>query len=151
MTHRDIKRRRIAPPVLDGEVRGWGMRRGVESDSEEDYEDDEPVSQGSTSWQDSSTTGEYKDANSFLHDLHALHQHRFLFASHPSNQYSCPPTTYPTGKPIMPQVSQRPPNRHKNDVSTIPEMEVERVKERYEDTNKLLGSLFLSRRRELGA
>jgi hypothetical protein len=48
----------------------------------------------------------------------------------------------PTGKSVVPQISQRPPDlayhahHNKNDVGTIPQIEVERVKEHYEDANK---------------
>jgi hypothetical protein len=58
----------------------------------------------------------------------------------------------------MPQIPQRPKHLVQPNTSAIPvlanndmNLEVECVKERYEDTNKLLGYLFLSRRRELGA
>jgi len=154
---RDAKRRRIAPPVLDGDARGWATHNRDESDGEEDVESD-----AVPEWHDAAATAEYKDANSFLHDLHALHQHRLMFCPaplplHPPNPYSCPLTSNPIGKSVIPQVPQRQ-QRHKDRITNIPEpggtvldLEVVRVKERYEDTNKLLGSLFLSRRRELGA
>jgi len=94
----------------------------------------------------SPSAGAYKSVNAFLHDVHTLHQHRLLF--------SFPPPQ----KSLHHQISDRPPakyitqlpgdaTRRSGDIAEAEESE--RVKQRYEDTNKLLGSLVLSRRREI--
>jgi len=180
----EAKRRRILAPVLDGEKRGWGTPQNESND--DGYEEDEfqeeqeqDVVEDEGQWRDS---GMYKSTNSFLHDLHALHQHRLTFStpstpspSRPSSQQrhrsssplrtssqhthsnfnDVPMATKSTLPPIL-ERSNIPPsdqgvNEQKNvDVGDgITSWEVQRVKERYEDTNKLLGSLVLSRRREL--
>jgi hypothetical protein len=142
----------------------------------------------------------YKSTNSFLHDLHALHQHRFIPPNPPTpSPSSNSPTQYPQSPPPCPAISHYQssydsytPTKHglsplSEQCSRLPAYlpetnrgledgvylgEVQKVKDRYEDTNRcvllflfrlvfvliitgldcshrLLGSLVLSRRREL--
>lgn len=192
------KRRRVHPPVLDGAQRGWGkppalsMPHADDSDGEEDWIDGE----------DDAETGHfalpeytnYKQANTMLHEMHALHQHRLMFNqpnSQPSSHLYLPPHAGFSAPPLPmathPQNLWHPTHglRHLPSISsngklfipTLPECplpefyshlphavqaptdsavhtpldfhEFKSVRERYEDTNKLLGSVFLSRRREL--
>jgi len=120
--------------------------------------------------------GEYKAVNSLLHNLHAEHQFRRVLSSSSS---SIPFTAddgriYPhatsmqtSGKDVPMSLSHPPPppfpdgrasfakdSHLETRASLQPENhmvldEGQRVKVRYEDTNKLLRSLFLNRRREL--
>jgi len=174
-------------PILDGEKRGWGVPTLDPYDNE--YEDEEleqdevgerHIDDGH--WLDS---GEYRSTNSFLHELHTLHQHRVsncptsspLASSsqirQPTSSQSSPlrPSIRfsPSGYDNVPTKSALPPisELSANVTSLYEELDVQRslhghdggnmmivdevqmVKERYEDTNRLLGSLVLSRRREL--
>ncbi|KAL0950886.1 hypothetical protein HGRIS_007645 [Hohenbuehelia grisea] len=193
LPHREMKRRRTVPPVLDGPSRGWGPEGDTNSSSdesydEEDFEDVEDI--GARVWRGNERSAgpvvhspghdcsEYKAANSVLYELHALHQHRLLFASTqsagPVNQAK------PFGSPAY-HASATPQSFSKDGFAspssenlraqsasasgagyghvkatsgsldglashTVPELES--VKQRYEDTNRLLGSLFLSRMRD---
>ncbi|KAF9243794.1 hypothetical protein BU15DRAFT_71916 [Melanogaster broomeanus] len=105
------KRRRIQPPVLDGALRGWlasnpsGPYR-EESDGEDSVEGVDDASEGHESGAplslSLSATDQYKHANTLLHELHTLHQHRLLFTESARdgylNQHSAhgisPSTTY---------------------------------------------------------
>jgi len=103
----------------------------------------------------------YKSANSIIRELHTLHQHRLLFST----------SATPPGHDTSGQSSSAPSSQSKANVSpsverltqaenppaqTDPEQdhsclgEQAQVKERYEEINRLLGSMFLSRRRQLG-
>ncbi|KAG2160076.1 uncharacterized protein EDB93DRAFT_1244825 [Suillus bovinus] len=193
------KRRRIHPPVLDGAQRGWGkppplfMPHTDDSDGEEDWIDGENDAE-SGHFSESPDYTEYRQANTMLHEMHALHQHRLMFiqpnSQPPSHLYLPPHADFSASPPPM---ATHPHNlwqsthgiRHSPSISsngklfipTLPECplpefyshlphaaqthtepaaqapldfhEVKSVRERYEDTNKLLGSVFLSRRREL--
>ncbi|KAK7064417.1 hypothetical protein R3P38DRAFT_2824372 [Favolaschia claudopus] len=160
--HRDSKRRRVLPPSLDGPSRN-SILRTEEDDGEEDDDDgsmNHPYPSGVAAFQSQSTSRntEYESANTFLHDLHALHRHRLIFSS-PLPQY---PPIEQTPAPHRDK-SQLPPTLEyssmsfdKQDLSGfrdrglgVPVKEAESVKERYEDTNRLLGSLFLTRRKQL--
>ncbi|KAF8350258.1 hypothetical protein F5887DRAFT_944519 [Amanita rubescens] len=78
------------------------------------------------------TDSEYRTANGTLRELHTLHQHRLLFSSHNSPFQSA-----------LEQSKRIPLEAPNIDEQT-------QVKERYEETNRILGSMLLSRRRELG-
>lgn len=80
------KRRRTAAPSLEGKSRGW-------SEEEEEWK---------------LKAGEYRDANTLLHELHAMNRHR-----------------------IQPAASPPPPAEQ-----DVPPEESEKVKERYEERNK---------------
>lgn len=163
VNYRDTKRRRILPPVLDGPSRGWATHRETHNGEDEDEDDDEEVVVGNDSQQDwhdagAASSAEYKATNNFLHELHALHQHRLAFASPPSHltagfppnlsDHSYPYTPATSGKTAS-LISPEPLTTHfqsrdldlytKGPVSISAldsSIEVQRVKERYEDTNK---------------
>ena len=85
MFERVAKRRRhFAPPQVQATNKGkspWWIR---DSDGEEDVEDDEQTpgcSMPSEHAQRLEHAGEYRHANSLLHDLHAEQRHRMLFSS----------------------------------------------------------------------
>lgn len=191
-----VKRRRIRPPVLDGAQRGWGkpptlsVPHANDSDGEEDWIDGEDDAE-TGHFAASPDYTDYKRANTMLHEIHALHQHRLMFTqpnsqapSHlylpPHAGFSAPPppmATYPHNICHSTHGLRHPPSISSNDklfIPTLPECplpefyshlphaaqastahtpldfhEVKSVRERYGDTNKLLGSVFLSRRREL--
>ena len=77
------KRQRTQPPPLDGALRGWLVSEPAgphwESDGEEDWIED-PHSRMGSPLPPPTTASQYKDANSLLHELHVLNQHRLLFA-----------------------------------------------------------------------
>ncbi|KAJ7492850.1 hypothetical protein FB451DRAFT_552869 [Mycena latifolia] len=171
---RDPKRRRILPPSLDGQSR-HSMFRTDEDDGEEDH-DELNLSDGhnpSGLGPSGSTVynTEYESANTVLHDLHALHRHRLIFSSPPSYPEHLHPPCFPD-KSYAPPIPNYPRAPDIKDTSgrqdfgcQLPYKEVQSVKERYEDTNRcvgsffadtvdftprrLLGSLFLTRRKQL--
>ncbi|KAJ7597275.1 hypothetical protein C8J56DRAFT_314471 [Mycena floridula] len=151
--HRDAKRRRTAPPLLDGRTRGWGDPQSAEIDSDaESTESEEEQSSSQSQGRLISPNSEYKSVNSFLNELHTLHRHRLLF-SQPDPQQ----TPFPSNSPLRcPKDSTAASPLKGRSCKTAAELgdigntllETQRVSQRYEDTNKLLGSLFLSRRKE---
>ncbi|KDQ63864.1 hypothetical protein JAAARDRAFT_189390 [Jaapia argillacea MUCL 33604] len=123
-------------------------------------------------WQE--VAGVYRNTNSVLHDLHTEHQHRIMFLSPPSspqvpNRQPLQPYPHqtPPARPLHPQKVYIPlpqesrqysgasPSKSNlvspspTSVQTFGLDETQLVKERYEDANRLLRSLFLGRRREL--
>jgi len=183
----EAKRRRILAPVLDGEKRGWGIphQESYDDDDDETELQEYPERTDVENEAQSQDSGMYKSTNTFLHDLHALHQHRLIFSGSststpsssnlssqqrqasssplrtPSSQYSQSSYDNTPTKFNLPPISERSSissfddqdlNTEKDGCDVGDGMtlcEVQRVKERYEDTNRLLGSLVLSRRREL--
>ncbi|KAI0762779.1 hypothetical protein C8Q74DRAFT_1371767 [Fomes fomentarius] len=147
-----------------------------ESDGEEDVEYSEQATGRSAPSEHArrlGQAGEYKHVNTLLHDLHAEQRHRMLFSSssppihQPFAHYHPRHLAYPSSSPdksaaMLP--AHGPPaadptelHRHMpsftisipiKDASTVDHVEVQRVTERYEESNRLLGSLFLSRRRQ---
>ncbi|KAI0724345.1 hypothetical protein C8T65DRAFT_733982 [Cerioporus squamosus] len=146
-----------------------------EEDVENDEYLDRPLAPSSQA-QRLQQAGAYKHANTLLHDLHAEQRHRVLFSSlsppehisiahnHPRNH---PELEHPLSSPskLPPMVPEYGPlpvpsyesTKHTSsftisipskDASAVDHVEVQRVTERYEDTNRFLGSLFLSRRRQ---
>ncbi|KII93448.1 hypothetical protein PLICRDRAFT_49495 [Plicaturopsis crispa FD-325 SS-3] len=178
-SHRDPKRRRTAAPVLDGRQRGWAAPDNSmnEDDDEEEFDEEEDEVDAGTGPHD--LVQAYKSANSVLHDLHAEHQHRMMFSSHqvpqsishpsrpPYSPHEMPPQTnsYVSSDKTLPTLTSRPSGhlyaQEHSRKSSYPgngfetravamEMdEVQKVKEQYVSRNKLLGSLFLERRRAL--
>lgn len=152
------KRQRILPPPLDGTLRGWLYASHRESDGEEDWTED--AYDASSPPLPASTTGDhYKDANSRLHELHVLNQHRLLFAHPPPprdyrlnpNSGVAPhaahtltqhvpaeqgPATWPEG----PLYHPTPPHLEGRNLITTKEKglveEVQCVRQRYEDANR---------------
>ncbi|PPQ90427.1 hypothetical protein CVT25_014945 [Psilocybe cyanescens] len=174
LIERHSKRRRTLPPVLDGASRGWAMTPQLNVDDEEDYYSDEDGQENVASdFQHSQQQlqSEYKSTNTMLRELHTLHQHRLLFSPHfPQDARASPtsinmslnPKSYPQqqtpNKSLMSQHFERlqtpqyptTPRIEKKSTHIDPlSEEVTRVTERYESTNRLLGSWFLSRRRAL--
>ena len=111
--------------------------------------------------------GEYKGVNTLLHDLHAEQRHRMLFSSsvhpsqlpmgdhhprqHPESEHSYPLPSHifppsPSAHGPSPVAPQDPQTRMASFVISIPSketsevdhVEVQRVTERYEDTNRYI-------------
>ncbi|KAF9557849.1 hypothetical protein CPC08DRAFT_764298 [Agrocybe pediades] len=148
-------------------------------DDEDDYisEDDEPADSAHSAqpfdlqyqhYQQNQS--EYKSANTLLRELHTLNQHRLLFSSasspvhssatpshatHPSawdtvQQPLQHPESYLNKTPLLPLERISPFDKRAGPgANELSPKEAEFVTERYEQTNRLLGSLFLSRRRKL--
>ncbi|ESK98430.1 hypothetical protein Moror_180 [Moniliophthora roreri MCA 2997] len=172
----DAKRRRVLPPTLDGKLRGWETPRYChhsDCDDDDNFEeiDGEEDASGYSSASTVLNDSLYKSTNDFLHQLHALQRHRLLFTQPQAGtpKTDCPrPLPYPQSAPTHPSSqwqanSTRDLNHMRSptsmeagvDHSTHAERaehndETQLVRDRYEDTNRMLGSLFLSRRRELG-
>jgi hypothetical protein len=130
------KRRRVLPPVLDGQARGWGETGHEDWDEEDDdeYEQDIMSSTNLTSGL-ADTTG-YKSANGVLHELHTIHQRRLL--SSPSPQPSRSPPACPSPQSHNKATTLAPVLSPQLEVSpdVKPVDESLRVSERYEDTNR---------------
>lgn len=135
-------------------------------DADDEYDDEEDeqsckaddAAEGGNADEQPDSAGMYKSTNSLLHDLHALHQHRLIFSnpSTPSSSLDSPnqlrpvtnhyPTTYDSAtltkatSPIIPEPCQRlptyfpEPSKESEDGMYLGE--VQKVKERYEDTNR---------------
>ncbi|KAM6497915.1 hypothetical protein JOM56_005863 [Amanita muscaria] len=96
---------------------------------------------------------QYKSANSILRELHTLHQHRLLFTGAlpghgvPFQSSSVPPSSQSKsdGSSSLEHCKQT-----QSETESPCQDEQNQVKERYEDTNRLLGLTFLSRRKQLG-
>ncbi|EPQ60920.1 hypothetical protein GLOTRDRAFT_113424 [Gloeophyllum trabeum ATCC 11539] len=169
-SQRDMKRRRTAAPSLDGPSRGWApldADSGDEDDEVDEWQLDD--NDGRTAEYSRETSERYRASNTLLHDLHAEYQHRLLFMPSPSqhsrsDMQSYPPhpsiTSCPAKQDVL-RLSDRPImvernghlHRHTNldiqgEKEGIDTAEGLRVKERYEESNRLLRSLVLSRRRE---
>ncbi|KAI0082228.1 hypothetical protein K474DRAFT_1655583 [Panus rudis PR-1116 ss-1] len=161
----DSKRRRyFAPPSSRGGRAGEADSDDVLDTSTEDGKEEETKEWRYVSrkreWQE--TAGVYKNANSLLHDLHAEQRHRMLFSSssspqtrkwtHPSYDYSShvgksDHSAY-AHNAIDPS-SLASPDEHETAHGADEAMETETVISRYEHSNRILRSLFLSRRQEL--
>jgi hypothetical protein len=151
-----MKRRRTSAPLLDGPSRGWEYRssdEGVISDDEEwtcedggavDQDDATEDAHASPETVPSASAGtEYKRANSLLHEVHALHQHRMTFTtSELSLHHPEPPSSkYALSERLrMPHHDTPLHNSSASDMgareTSISMDEVRCVKERYEDSNK---------------
>jgi hypothetical protein len=104
------KRQRTQPPPLDGALRGWLESESAgprwESDGEEDWIEDPHDVLGSPR-PPSTTANRYKDANSLLHELHILNQHRLLFVHSPHDRDPNPSPRVPL--PTAHSHTQDPP------------------------------------------
>jgi len=158
---RDSKRRRTAAPSLDGMSRGWeppsppatqsssssfkySTERGDEdNESDWDTENDESHSSRSEDWKHD--VSEYGYANTLLHTLHAQSRLRVQPIFYHYHQ----PGQLPSPSPSVAENEFVSQGRTNTDIVESPDVECQLVKERYEERNKLLGSLFLSRRRDL--
>jgi hypothetical protein len=100
------KRRRIHPPVLDGAQRGWGkpVPHPHDSDGEEEWIDGEDDAE-TGHFAASPDYTDYKRANTMLHEMHALHQHRLMFtqpnSQSPSHLYLPPHAGFSAPPPPM--------------------------------------------------
>ncbi|KAF5356330.1 hypothetical protein D9756_004254 [Leucocoprinus leucothites] len=146
---RDLKRRRVVPPSLDGQTRGWNTHPSnpnsaeEEEYDEEDYcEEHDPHGRGEAGFPQSEGregNAEYTEVNSVLKEMHILHKHRQTFI---------PPV------PSLPHVPQNHPPHSELDKNRLSSHtgyqmvaeESARVYEHYEGTNRSLASAFLSRR-----
>ncbi|KZT21699.1 hypothetical protein NEOLEDRAFT_1181537 [Neolentinus lepideus HHB14362 ss-1] len=164
---RDVKRRRTAAPSLDGPSRGWERSSFCDEEDEEDWWQDENNGRGAEASLE--TSKQYQASNSLLHDLHAEYQHRMLFSPSPAassrhfpsqaGPYSPQSHAVHLGKQSMRYLSDRPVMTEINghlqramamhmEKGGLDTAEEQRVRARYEESNRLLRSLFLSRRRE---
>ncbi|KAK1229396.1 hypothetical protein PQX77_007573 [Marasmius sp. AFHP31] len=160
------KRRRVLPHSSDSPSESTRTR--VHWEDDEEYTD-EPENDNSRAVNMDSP---YKETNSVLYELHTLNRHRLLFSPHQQPPAQKPSSsldsslhanhTWSTQQELHPvaavsfqdaQLDRHPPDHRKHlfggNSDSNPDLEVQFVRERYEDTNRLLGSLFLSRRREL--
>jgi len=126
----NLKRRRMAPPILEGSSRGWGPEQSSHTGTGSDipiptpypYLSFDPTNPPS-GWVLETQVGEYAQENAKLHDLHAL-------------------------RPRFPHPEEAVQDQY--EIANVDvDMEEKVVKERYEERNKLLGSLFLERQRRL--
>jgi len=125
---------------------------GAVTDEEEDEADAEGGKKGALASADDGSG--YKSANDVLHELHTLHRHRFTPSTlciphilpsqdlHSTTQHNS--LDVASAKLLVPPDPVLPGN-------VTPVDESLRVRERYEGVNRTLGSLFLSRRRQLGS
>ncbi|KAJ7630711.1 hypothetical protein FB45DRAFT_916340 [Roridomyces roridus] len=151
------KRRRILPPSLDGQSRrSESMFATDNDDGEEEYDQDDtmtyPDSHQLPPVASSSHNTEYESANTFLHELHASHRHRLIFSPswHPSSPYEGKAYASPMQLPLHPEAPEKTGvGGMAGFAHGLPFEEEKCVKDRYEDTNKRLGSFFLTRRKQL--
>ncbi|KAI0336033.1 hypothetical protein GY45DRAFT_1430212 [Cubamyces sp. BRFM 1775] len=168
------RRRQFAPPLDRTSHNSWAMD---DTDGEEDVEGEESsAGRQATSdperGQRMNQAGEYRNVNSLLHDLHAEQRHRMLFSSSLSQSHLSmlhhtePPYVAASADKTLPALSSNnlptapPPHEIRKapssftisipskDAAMVDHVEVQRVIERYEDTNRYLGSVFLNRRRQ---
>jgi len=126
----NLKRLRTIPPVLEGPSRGWGPDQpdhigigpDIPSSASYPYSSFDPTNPP-PGWVLETQVGEYAQENARLYDLHAL-------------------------RPRLPHPEEA--TQDQNAIASVDvDMEEKVVKERYEERNKLLGSLFLERQRRL--
>jgi hypothetical protein len=140
------------------------MREDEDNDEDEDDSDGLQERDGENTSESRRDSGEYKSANSVLHEVHALHQHR-LSSSSLSRAHLLlrqPRRPYPQGVALphqqlnstvdnsaVPPLSEHQRAPTKGPIhSSVPELwnigntistdEVLRVRERYESANKLV-------------
>jgi len=165
-----VKRRRIHSPPLDGQSRGWGIP--PEPSEDEIDEDDVMGDDSPDAWATPSLdgTGEYKAANSLLHDLHAEQQHRRLMSPSLHSASSPGPSSSLDWSSTPKELPDRKLNFIPNSNSIQDALLAEKyrqglhasetknrvdcdddvnVYDRYGETNRLLGLVFLERRRGL--
>ncbi|KAJ8084248.1 hypothetical protein PM082_003016 [Marasmius tenuissimus] len=151
------KRRRVLPHSSDSPSESTRTR--VHWEDDEEYID-EPEHDNSRTV---NTESPYKETNSVLYELHTLHRHRLLFSPHQQQ----PPTqkpfssldpslhanhTWSTQQELQPvadvsfqdaQPDRHPPHHRKHSFEgnphSNPDLEVQSVRERYEDTNRYVG------------
>jgi hypothetical protein len=122
-----VKRRRIHSPTLDGRPRVLPVPSEDEVDEDDIMGDDSPNSWATASEPSLGGAGEYKAANTLLHDLHAEQQHRRLMSplSHSSSSSHVPFFSHgwPSSAPQEPagKLNFVPnPNPHPNSIQDPP-------------------------------
>jgi hypothetical protein len=149
----DHKRRRyFTPSHLDKSL--FSETTGYDSDSNLGAFHALPLrraagySRGASEWQQHA--GEYRDANTLLHDLHAEQRHRTIFSIRPSKHVGLQVPSPTHGSPPDPNRegecsncltsagsnAQRLPSDATSQSWQPPVVEAKRVAHRYEDTNK---------------
>ncbi|RPD81789.1 hypothetical protein L226DRAFT_577631 [Lentinus tigrinus ALCF2SS1-7] len=161
------RRRQFAPPHSQSMDKGKTPWRPGDSDGEEDVEIHEyavrPLAPSEQA-QRLQQAGEYKHVNTLLHDLHAEQRHRILFSSTSPPEHIPIAHNHPRNHPefdhpfssldkLAPTYGSLPVSPHESakhmptftisipskDASPVDHVEVRRVTERYEDTNRLIG------------
>ncbi|KAJ3750108.1 hypothetical protein DFH05DRAFT_33286 [Lentinula detonsa] len=145
-----------------------------EDDGEEDIIEDDEFWPGSVPSDGANPNSPYKSTNGFLHELHTLQRHRVLFSTNasiqtPNSNYfahdssSPQPHAYdrhlhPPGKglfsPTNIPASVNTVNQHETHALALAanyekQYDSNSARGHYEEGNRLLGSVVLSRRREL--
>jgi hypothetical protein len=117
-----VKRRRIHSPPLNERSRVLPVPSEDEVDEDDIMGDDSPNPWATASEPSLGAAGEYKAANSLLHDLHAEQQHRRLMSpsSHSSSSFSSP--GWPSSAPQEPPAGKHSfvPNPHPNFIQDLP-------------------------------
>lgn len=128
---RDLKRRRIAPPSLDGQARGWDSSnsQSLEDENEEECVEADEQEEGDEPGLAQSSNVEYTMVNSVLKEIHILQKHRQLFHPHPTA------SNLPSQSHVDKSQAIYPFNAQITSESA-------RVYEHYEDANRQ-GSVFL--------
>ncbi|KIY63669.1 hypothetical protein CYLTODRAFT_425889 [Cylindrobasidium torrendii FP15055 ss-10] len=140
------RQRFVTSAIDDGALSGTILHNGGESDTLQSN------AQLNGQHQRQAPT-QYSPANNMLYELHALQRHRLIFSnSYPPAMPDATPPRHPsTPNPFEPPTSATtastpPPSTPQ---SAADNDEGQKVKEHYEDQNRLLRSLFLSRRSTL--
>jgi hypothetical protein len=141
------KRRRVLPPVLDGQARGWGELGHEDWDGEDDEEYEHHIMYSTDQAGALADSSRYKSANGVLHDLHTLHRRRLLSSSSPNPQLSRSSPASPsfqahdkTATLALLRPSGLSPELD-SPADATPADESLRVSERYEDTNRFGSSV----------
>jgi len=171
-----VKRRKLYSPPLNG-PQGWGISP-MPSEDVVDEDDvmggDSPNPWATASEPSLSGAGDYKAVNSLLHDLHAEHQHRRLMSPSSHSSSSSPGSCFSHDWPSS--VLQGPPAGKLNVIpnpcpNSIQDTSLTEkywqgphankttntlycgddvsVYDRYGESNRFLGTVFLERRRDL--
>ncbi|KZT36615.1 hypothetical protein SISSUDRAFT_1063542 [Sistotremastrum suecicum HHB10207 ss-3] len=153
-SERNTKKRRTTPPPLDGRLRGMWRRTEAQTNHDDDESDwSQDADEQGVDERDGDlaapTLQEYQSVNSLLRDLHNQSHQRARTNDTMSKlapQNTLPTTPSPSSSKLagLARVAggRTPPLKH-----VVEDVEGVRVKEWYEDTNRLLGDLFLTRRR----
>lgn len=132
----DLKRRRVAPPSLDGQTRGWNRPSNLNSAEDEDEDEDYVAEEAQDGRNEPESTQpsleaeneEYTAVNSVLKEIHILHKHRQIFLE-PVSPLSNTQQDYPS----CPETDKNRILYHSEGRTSE---ESARVYEHYEGTNK---------------
>lgn len=138
IAYHQSKRRRVLPPVLDGQMRGWG-KTDHEDDDEQECEKEDPGNATNIDGGFTDTTG-YKSANGVLYELHELHRRRYLSSSSSSLSHPptiCSPQIHDKNGTLAAQLWPSGLNLELEGPENVtPTDELSRVTERYEESNR---------------